>query len=123
MKIILHEIELNSDNPEKSKSFYRDVLGLNVNIDIDGLKCYHAGFPGVEVNKSIHFPGKTTISFLVDDINEFIKLKREDGIDIKDPEPSHLEMIATSLIDPDGVRIEIQQPTDKSPEWLKKMIN
>jgi catechol 2,3-dioxygenase-like lactoylglutathione lyase family enzyme len=122
MKIILHEIELNSDNPDKSKQFYSDILGLNVNIDIEGLKCYHAGYPGVEINKSIHFPRKTSISFLVDDIKEFIKIKREQGIDIEDPKPAHLEMIATSITDPDGIRIAIQQPTEKSPDWLKKII-
>jgi predicted enzyme related to lactoylglutathione lyase len=122
MKIVLHEIELHSVNPEASKSFYSDIIGLPANIDIEGLKCYDAGWPGVEVNKSTHYSGRTSISFLVDDIQEFVESARNAGYDIDDPTPSHLEMIATHLIDPDGIRIEIQQPTDSSPEWLKAML-
>jgi hypothetical protein len=25
-------------------------------------------------------------------------------------------------VDPDGYRVEIQTPTEKSPDWLRKMI-
>ena len=122
MKIVLHEIELPTINPEASKSFYTDIIGLPTNIDIEGLKCYDAGWPGVEVNKSNHHPGRTSISFLVDNIQEFVESARNAGHDVDDPTPAHLDMISTHLIDPDGIRIEIQQPTENSPEWLKEML-
>jgi hypothetical protein len=31
-------------------------------------------------------------------------------------------MRAFSIEDPNGIRIEIQEPTDESPEWLKDML-
>lgn len=122
MKIKLHEIELNSAKPEASKEFYGNLLGLPVNVDEDGLKCFASGWPGLDVNASLHFPGKTSISFLVDDIDAYVAMLREKGLEVKDPEDSHLGMRAFSLEDPAGYRVEIQSPTEKSPGWLKEMI-
>ena len=122
MKIKLHEIELNTAQPEASKKFYGDLLGLPVNVDEDGLKCFGSGWQGLDVDTSVHFPGKTSISFLVDDIDAYVALLREKGLEVNEPEESHLGMRAFSLEDPDGHRVEIQSPTDKSPDWLKEMI-
>ena len=122
MKIKLHEIELNSAKPEASKEFYANLLGLPLNVDEDGLKCFGSGWPGLDVDASVHFPGKVSISFLVDDIDAYATILREKGIEVDDPEDSHLGIRAFSLEDPDGHRVEIQSPTDKSPEWLKDMI-
>ena len=47
---------------------------------------------------------------------------RKKGIEVEDPSDSHLGMIAFSLEDPDGYRVETQSPTEKSPEWLRNMM-
>jgi catechol 2,3-dioxygenase-like lactoylglutathione lyase family enzyme len=122
MKIKLREVELNARDPEESKRFYNEVLGIPINVDQDGLKCFDSGWPGLDVDASIHFPGKESISFLVDDIDAFVKALRAKGVEVNDPEVSHLGMRAFSLEDPDGHRVEIQSPTDASPDWLKNMI-
>ena len=122
MKLKLHEIELDAIDPEASKKFYSDVLGLPVNRDQEGLKCFDSGWPGLDIDASVHFPGKLSLSFLVEDIDQFIKELRDKGIQVDDPSDSHLGMRAVSLEDPDGHRVEIQSLTEKSPEWLKKMI-
>ena len=122
MKPKLHEIELNVEDPEASKRFYNDLLGLPVNVDQKGLKCFDSGWPGLDVDTSIHFLGKVSISFLVDDIDQFVRELRGKGVHVDDPHDSHLGMRAVALQDPDGHRVEIQAPTEKSPEWLRKMI-
>jgi catechol 2,3-dioxygenase-like lactoylglutathione lyase family enzyme len=122
MKIRLHEIELNANDPEASKRFYHDVLGISINVDQEGLKCFDSGWPGLDIDASVHFPGKVSISFLVDDIDAFAKELRAKGVSVDDPDDSHLGMRAFALENPDGHRVEIQSPTDKSPQWLKDMI-
>ncbi len=70
MKLKLHEIELYTKDPEASKRFYNDQLGLPLNVDQNGLKCFDSGWPGLDVDASIHFPGRVSISFLVDDVDQ-----------------------------------------------------
>lgn len=118
----LHEIELYSKEPEVSKKFYNETLGLKVFVDQNGLKVFDCGWSGLDFNTSVHFPNKVSISFLVKDIDEYVKKLRKKGIDIEEPKESHLGMRAFSLTDPNGYRIEIQSPTEKSPDWLRKMI-
>ena len=122
MKIKLHEIELSAKDPEASKQFYNQVLGIPINVDQEGLKCFDSGWPGLDVDASVHFPGKVSISFLVEDIDGFVKDLRSKGVEVDDPDESHLGMHAFALEDPDGHRVEIQSPTEKSPQWLKDMI-
>ena len=122
MKLRLHEIELYSEDPGTSKEFYNGVLGLPINVDQEGLKCLDSGWSGLDVDTSVHFPGKVSISFLVEDIEQYVKELRDKGFPADDPVESHLGMRAVVLEDPDGHRVEIQSPTDNSPEWLKKMI-
>jgi catechol 2,3-dioxygenase-like lactoylglutathione lyase family enzyme len=122
LKLKLHEIELFVKNPEVSKQFYRDVLGIPLAVDEKGLKCFDSGWPGLDIDLSIHFPGKVSISFLVEDLDQFVHELREKGIQVDDPRDAHLGMRAVALVDPDGHRVEIQTPTEKSPDWLRRMI-
>ena len=122
MKIKLHEIELSVKDPEVSKRFYNQVLGIPINVDQEGLKCFNSGSPSLDVDTSVHFPGKVSISFLVEDIDAFVKDLRSKGVEDDDPDESHLGMRAFALEDPDGHRVEIQNPTEKAPQWLKVMI-
>ena len=122
MRIVLHEIELDALDPEASKRFYHDVLGLRIFHDQPGLKVFDSGLPGVDVDASVHFLGRVSISFLVDDIDEFVKQARAGGTPVGDPVDAHLGMRAVALEDPDGHRIAIQAPTEQSPEWLRRMV-
>ena len=122
MKLKLHEIELNAKDPEASKRFYHDLLGIRINLDQKGLKCFDSGWSGLDLDVSVHFPGKVSISFLVDDLDQFVKKLRGKGIEVDDPDDSHLGMRAVTLEDPDGHRVEIQATTEKSPYWLKEMV-
>jgi len=63
-----------------------------------------------------------SISFLVDDIDQFVRELRGKGVQVDDPHDSHLGMRAVVFQDPDGYRVEIQALTEKSPEWLRRMI-
>ena len=122
MKIKLHEVELNAKDPEASKRFYNQILGIPINLDEEGLKCFDSGWPGLDIDASVHFPGVVSISFLVEDIDSFVKDLRAKGVEVDDPGNSHLGMRAFVLEDPDGHRVEIRSPTDKSPQWLKDVI-
>ena len=50
MGLKLHEIELNAKDSEASKRFYNDLLGVPVNIDQKGLKCFDSGWPGLDID-------------------------------------------------------------------------
>lgn len=117
----LHEVELYSKDPEASLKFYQ-AIGFGINRDQKGLKVFHPGWDEIDLDVSTHFPGKVSISFLVKNIDEYVQRLREKGFKIDDPKESHLGMRAFNIIDPDGYRIEIQSPTEKSPEWLRKMV-
>ena len=122
MKIRLHEIELDAQDPEASKRFYHETLGIPILVDEDGLKCFDSGYPGLDIDASVHFPGIVSISFLVEDIDAYADALRAKGMQVDDVADAHLGMRACSLNDPDGHRIEIQSPTDKSPQWLWDML-
>jgi len=122
MKLILHEIELNSKDTEAGKRFYRDLLGLPMAVNQEGLKVFDSGWPGVDLNISIHNPGQTTISFLVDDLDGFVTELKKKGCNVSNVYETHMEMRAIELEDPDGNRIEIQCPTEKSPKFLHEML-
>ena len=122
MRLILHEVELNAKNVESGKTFYHDLLELPVTVDQEGLKVFDSGWPGLDLNVSIHNPGKTMISFLIDDLDDFVKELKKKDCDVSDIYDTHLGMQAIELEDPDGNRIEIQCPTEKSPQYLHDII-
>ena len=122
MKLILHEVELNSKDVESSKKFYHDLLGLPVHINQEGLKVFDSGWSGLDLNTSTHNPGRTTISFLVDDLDEFAAMLKKKDCNVSDIYETHLGMRAIEFKDPDGNKVEIQCPTEKSPPFLHDMI-
>lgn len=120
MKIRLQEIELGASNPDQSKSFYVDILGLGLSVDQPGLKVFKSGVNGIDFNASNHLPPKTTmISFLTDNLLEMMELLRSKGVDFTGPRASHLGMETIEFTDPDGHLIRVNQPTEASPSWLK----
>jgi len=107
MKLRLLEIELYARDPEKTKAFYHGQLGLNVCVDEKGLKVFDAGVPGVDLDKSTHFPGKVSISFFADDIQECIETLTARGATILEKYGDPVAAIV--LEDPDGCRVEIKR--------------
>ena len=118
----LHEVELYVQDVEATKRFYHEILGLPLHVDEAGLKVFDSGRPGVELDASGHFPGTVSLSFLVDDLDAVIQRLRVRGLQVGEPEESHLGMLAVSISDPDGYRVEIQSPTDASPSWMRKDV-
>ncbi len=84
LKLKLHEIELFAKNPEASKQFYRDVLGIPLALDEKGLKCFDSGWPGLDIDLSVHFPCKVSLSFLVEDLDQFVQELREKGMSLSE---------------------------------------
>ncbi|MFZ2783726.1 MAG: VOC family protein [Sediminibacterium sp.] len=120
MKIRLQEIELGTNDPDKSKLFYSTILGLETSVDQAGLKVFNSGVTGVDFNMSTHFPTKTTVtSFLTDNLQDVIERLSENGIIFSGPQKSHLGMVSIEFNDPDGYLIRVNQPTEESPTWLK----
>lgn len=122
MKLILHEVELKSNDVEAGRKFYHDLLGLPVHVDQDGLKVFDSGRPGLDLDVSVHNPGKTAITFLVNDLDQFIDEFRKKGGECGNMYDTHQGMRAVALEDPDGNSIEIQSPTEKSPPYLHDLI-
>ena len=120
MKTRLHEIELGSNDPNRSKLFYNNILELDSFVDKDELKVFNAGVPGLDFNISKHLPAKVmVISFLTDDLQKIMENLTENHVLFEGPEPSHLGMNCISFNDPDGYLVKINQPTSESPNWLK----
>ena len=107
MKLRLLEIELNTNDPEASKHFYSDQLGLETFVDIEGLKVFSTGINDLDLNKSKHFPGKVSISFFAEDIQECIDELVAKGVNIVKKYGNPVSAI--ELQDPDGCRIEIKK--------------
>ena len=122
MKLILHEVELNSNDVEVSKRFYNQLLGLATRQDQHGLKVLDSGVPGVDFDISVHHTGQTSVSFLTDDLEGVINRLQSYGASMDGPHPTHLGMTSVTLTDPDGHRVVVSAPTDSSPEWLKKIV-
>lgn len=106
MKLRLLEIELYSKDPERAKEFYRDQLGLDLGIDKDGLKVFNPGIPGVDFDKSTHFPGRVSISFFTENVPECMETLTARGATILERYGNPVSAIV--LKDPDGCRIEIK---------------
>jgi catechol 2,3-dioxygenase-like lactoylglutathione lyase family enzyme len=107
MKLRLLEIELNTNDPEASKHFYHEQLGLETFVDIEGLKVFGSGLEDIDLNKSTHFPGKVSLSFFSENIQECIDKLRAKGVEIHEMYGKPVSAIV--LKDPDGCRIEIKK--------------
>ena len=107
MHLRIIEIELNTNDPEASKRFYSEQLDLETFVDDDGLKVFGTGIPDLELIKSKHFPGKVSISFFAEDIQECINELSAKGVEILERYGDPVSAIV--IQDPDGCRIEIKK--------------
>ncbi len=105
MQLRLIEIELNTSNPEASKEFYCNLLGLTAIVDEDGLKVFGTGVPDLHLVKSDHF-APVSISFYTDDIGACIKELQTRGVEIVEMYGDPVSALV--LQDPDGSRVEIK---------------
>lgn len=115
MKIRLHEIELPSGKIPESRRFYQQALGLHLNHHEEGLNVFDPGWPGIDLDTSIHVPGKIRLGFVVDNLGEFIASIQGKGIPYTGPMPSHLGMNVIRMEDPDGNLVEVQEFTEGTP--------
>lgn len=123
MKIRLHEIELNTQDPAASKAFYENVIGLPLTHSLPaGLNVFNAGVSGVDFDTSMHRPGKAVVSFVTDDLDVFVKAVRAKGVKVPDPASSHLGLRSVELTDPDGHIVVVQGLTVDTPPWLKEQL-
>ena len=119
MKIRLQEIELGTQDPTVSKSFYNSILGLEIVVDEESLKVFNSGVAGMDFNTSTHLPPKTILtSFLTDDLQAIIERLTTSRVPFDGPKKSHLGMITIEFKDPDGYLIRVNQRSDTSPSWL-----
>lgn len=120
MKIRLQEIEFSASNTDKSKGFYRAVLGLDPVIEEDALTVFNSGVAGVDFNVSNHQPPNIiTTSFITTDLQKVVERLQLIGVDFHGPSKSHLGMMSITFQDPDGNLVKVNQPTTDSPSWLK----
>lgn len=119
MKIRLQEIELGTQDPAISKSFYGAILGLDIVVDQENLKVFKSGVAGIDFNTSTHLSANAVMtSFLTDNLQEVMERLTANGISFKGPKISHFNMITIEFTDPDGYLIRVNQPSDASPSWL-----
>jgi predicted enzyme related to lactoylglutathione lyase len=107
MELRLLELELHSENPEASKRFYVEQLGLEMYVDEQGLKVFGSGIPDVDFVKSPHFPGTISISFYAEDIQACIDELNSKGVEIVEQYGDPVSAIV--MQDPDGCRVEIKK--------------
>ena len=120
IKIRLQEIELGTQDPEKSKAFYNSILGLEAIVDQDNLKVFNSGIAGIDFNTSTHLPTKIiATSFLTDNLQAVIDRLTANGISFDGPKKSHLGMITIEFKDPDGYIIKVNEASNTSPSWLQ----
>ena len=119
----LHEIGLFARDPKVSRDFYHDTLGLRLHHEEPGLSVFDGGWPGVEIGACSGYADRVHISFIVDDIDKLAEELRAKGIEFEGPTDIHLDKRGITLLDPDGLRVSIQSPTEASPDWVKNMVN
>ncbi len=107
MQLRLIEIELNTENAEASKKFYGEQLGLDTYVDEDGFKVFSSGVEYLDLIKSPHFAGKTSISFFAEDMQACIDELTSKGVEITERYGDPVSAIV--LQDPDGCRVEIKK--------------
>jgi len=118
----LHEIGLMAKEPTASKKFYHDILGLDLHHEEAGLAVFDGGWPGLEIGACSGYPDRVHLSFIVNDVDKLAEQLRARGIKFGGPGDVHLGKRAIVLADPDGLRVQVQSPTEASPSWLGEMV-
>lgn len=119
MKIRLHEIELPSRNIPASRAFYQETLGLHLNHHEAGLNVFDPGWPGMDLDTSVH-ESKIRLGFVVDSLAAFAAALKGKGIPFTGPMPSHLGMNVIRMEDPDGNLVEVQEFTEGTPPPVRE---
>lgn len=120
MRIRLHEIELFSKDTEASQKFYKEVLGLEVHHQMDGLNVFDSGWPGIDFDTSVHNKSKVRIGFVVENLKDFLASVEGKHLQFSGPTKSHLGMNMIQMEDPDGNIVEIQEFTKETPPFVKE---
>ena len=114
-------IFIKSDNPKALATWYRDMLGVNIEAWGGAKLAYDApGHPPVAVWSA--FPATTRymapskrefmIDFAVDDLDAFLARLKEKGVTVLDRQADATGAFAW-ILDPDGTKIELHQTKAK----------
>jgi hypothetical protein len=98
------------------------LLGIPLITDEEGLLVFDSGWPNLDINASVRPGDNFVISFIVKDHSQIVERLSTNGIPYEDLNEVEHEIRAITLRDPDGNRVEIQGLTEKSPDWLRKMV-
>lgn len=122
-EIKLRELRLNVKDTQASKKFYNELLGIPIFTEQEGLLIFESGWPNLDIKSSIDSNDHFMVSFLVNDHSQILSRLSQDGFKPGDPVEIDHNMLAFRLKDPDGNRVEIQTPTEDSPDWLRGMVD
>ena len=109
--LILDSAILYSNNIEKVKSFYKDIIGLEIEYQ-NGNKFISFVFPnkvrlGIKkVSEALEIPGSQTISIQADNISELFEKMKERSVKIKKELTVEPWGEYFSILDPDKNKIE-----------------
>ena len=122
----LSAVLLVSPNPERLADFYRDVVGLPLEVERHGGSRPHWGCTLGEIHFAIHpieaFPdrqggvGSVKLAFTVFDIRGLAKRLEESDVPLLDPPRDTGFFWSTAIRDPDGNFIEFTELCD---EWFQ----
>lgn len=118
----LHEIELYCQDPDASRDFYKDTIGLPMNFERDQLKVFQLKPFKVDFDLSQHHQDTLRLSFLVKDLEAYMANLKQREITFKGPYSTHLGMREISFVDPDGNMVAVHTATEKSPPFLHQMV-
>lgn len=126
----LSAVLLVSKDPGRLAAFYRDVVGLPIQVEEHGETDKHYGCELGDLHFAIHpvsnFEGSLTgvgaikLAFTVFDMNAFMKKIESLGIKLVYPPKDTGFSLMTALHDPDGNYIEFTQLSDRWFQHLKK---
>ena len=126
----LSAILLVSKDPERLASFYKDVIGLPIEVEEHGETDKHYGCELGDLHFAIHptsnfegtgyGTGSIKLAFTVFDMNTFVEKVKSNGYTIAyEPKDTGFAKM-TALTDPDGNYIEFTQLSDR---WFKHLEN
>jgi predicted enzyme related to lactoylglutathione lyase len=119
-----------SKNPERLANFYKDVIGLPIEVEQHGETDKHYGCELGDLHFAIHpinnfegageGTGTIKLAFSVFDINSFVDKVKSKGHELAyDPKDMGFAKM-TALTDPDGNYVEFTQLSDR---WFKHLEN
>ncbi len=121
-----------SNDPEKTKEWYRDNLGFNVDeygtsfqwLNNDGDKGHTVWSPMAEDHE--HFEGgekDMIVNLRVDNLDDLLDSLKSEGVEILGPVKEYEYGRFAYVKDPDGMKLELWEPNDQAYEEMAENIS